>query len=93
MTFKNILLTYLFTLAICSYSVSALSQVSQKSIDRVNEMPDLPRPLKIIDFTTLAKDFDRKIYDFNAKGKFWPMIWIDSSKEISRKTWRVFTQQ
>ncbi len=80
MTFKNILLTYLFILTVCSYSVPALSQVSQKPIDRVNQMPDLPRPLKIIDFTTLAKDFDRKIYDFNAKGKFWPMIWIDSSK-------------
>ena len=78
MTFNKIFFTCL--LALIVVSSTAWAQVQQKPIDRVNQMPDIPRPFKIIDFTALAKDFDRKIYDFNARGKYWPMIWIDSSK-------------
>ena len=78
MTFNKILSTCLLVLIVSSST--AWAQVQQKAIDRVNQMPDIPRPFKIIDFTALAKDFDQKIYDFNATGKYWPMIWIDSSK-------------
>jgi len=61
-------------------AITALAQVKQQRIPRVDQMPDLPGPLKIIDYKKLALQFDHTVYDFNAKGKFWPMIWIDSSK-------------
>jgi len=67
----------IFFLGVISFSASA--QSSQKSIPRVDKMAAVPKPLRIIDYKSLALDFDKKIYDFNAKGKFWPMIWIDSS--------------
>ena len=57
----------------------ACAQVQQKNISRVDQMPYLPKPLQIIDYKNLALNFDRTVYDFNAKGKFWPLIWIDSS--------------
>lgn len=62
-------------------SLTAAAQVTQQKIPRVAQMPDLPQPLKIIDYKKLALDFDKTVYDFNAKGKFWPMVWMDDSKK------------
>ncbi|WP_159799185.1 hypothetical protein [Flavobacterium sp. MK4S-17] len=61
--------------------IAAFAQVGQKPIPRVNEMADMPKPFKIIDYNKLAKDFDATVYDFNAKGPFWPMVWIDKSQK------------
>ncbi|CAN5753535.1 hypothetical protein BH11BAC3_BH11BAC3_17920 [soil metagenome] len=72
-TFTSLFLTCL--------AVTALAQVKQQQIPRVTQMPDLPQPLLIIDYKKLALRFDSTVYDFNAKGKFWPMVWIDSSKK------------
>ena len=55
--------------------------VTQQHIFRVDKMADLPQPLQIIDYRQLALKFDSTVYDFNAKGKFWPLVWIDSSKK------------
>ena len=55
--------------------------ITQQNISRVDKMADVPQPLEIIDYQQLAIKFDSTIYDFNAKGKFWPMVWIDSSKK------------
>ncbi|MEO6232090.1 MAG: hypothetical protein ABJB11_12585 [Ferruginibacter sp.] len=63
------------------FAAVASAQVKQQKIPRVEQMPDLPQPLQIIDYKKLALRFDSTVYDFNAKGKFWPMVWIDSSKK------------
>ena len=55
--------------------------VKQQDIERVNQMADLPQPLKIIDYQKLAREFDSTVYDFNAQGKFWPLVWKDSSEK------------
>lgn len=60
-------------------SFSGYCQVKQQVIARVNQMPDVPQPFEIIDYTKLALDFDKTVYDFNAKGEFWPLVWIDKS--------------
>ncbi len=54
--------------------------VSQKNIKRVDSMPNLPKPFKIIDFNQLAKDYDAKVYDFNQTEKYWPLVWKDNSR-------------
>ncbi len=56
-------------------------QVHQQNIPHVDKMPNLPQPLEIIDYQKLALKFDSTVYDFNAKGKFWPMVWMDSSNK------------
>lgn len=58
---------------------SAGAQVQQRKIPRVDGMADMPKPFEIIDYNKMAKDFDATVFDFNAKGKFWPMVWIDKS--------------
>jgi hypothetical protein len=55
------------------------AQVKQKTIPKVNEMARLPAPLKIIDWKQMAMNFDRTVYDFKAKGQYWPLIWMDST--------------
>ncbi|MEP7142512.1 MAG: hypothetical protein ABI707_06565 [Ferruginibacter sp.] len=70
-TFACLLFTH------CEMTVDA--QVKQQKIPRVDQMPYLPKPLQIIDYKKLALRFDSTVYDFNAKGKFWPLVWIDSS--------------
>ena len=57
------------------------AQVKQQSISRVDLMADVPKPFGIIDYNKLAKDFDATVYDFNAKGEFWPLVWIDKSQK------------
>ena len=63
------------------FGINGIAQVQQQKIARVNQMPNLPQPLEIIDYKKLAVSFDSTVYDFNAKGKFWPMVWIDSTKK------------
>lgn len=53
----------------------------QVNISRVTEMADIPKPMQIIDYNALAKRFDSTVYDFKATGKYWPLVWIDSSKK------------
>jgi len=76
--FFKITLTCL-TLIFCS--LISVAQVKQQKISRVEQMPALPQPLQIIDYKELSIKFDETVYDFNAKGKFWPLVWVDSSKK------------
>lgn len=64
-----------------SVSLSVLAQVKQQSIPRVDQMADVPKPFGIIDYNKLAKDFDATVFDFDAKGKLWPLVWIDKSQK------------
>lgn len=59
----------------------AHAQVKQLKLSRVEEMANLPQPLKIIDWKLMAQNFDKTVYDFNAKGEYWPMIWMDSTRK------------
>jgi len=70
-----------YFLLIMLISSSVYGQVKQLAIPRVDKMADLPKPLKIIDWRNMALDFDKTIYDFEAKGKYWPMVWIDSTRK------------
>ncbi len=63
------------------FGINGIAQVQQQKIARVDQMPNLPQPMEIIDYKKLAVSFDSTVYDFNAKGKFWPMVWIDSTKK------------
>lgn len=85
---KNTVLTFLFLLI---YSLSP-AQVVQKSIPRVDKMADLPQPLRIIDWRSMALQFDKTVYDFNAKGRYWPLVWIDSTgKNFKQPTLGLYT--
>ncbi|MGV3459776.1 MAG: hypothetical protein ACO1N9_04905 [Flavobacterium sp.] len=62
-------------------SLPACAQVKQQPIERVNQMPEIPKPFGIIDYNQLAKDFDATVYNFNTTGKNWPLVWVDKSRK------------
>jgi hypothetical protein len=77
---KNLIIAFIcFFFASCK-SPEAIP-VPQQSLQRVNEMPDLPEPFQIINYKKLALQFDSTVFDFNATGEYWPLVWIDSSKK------------
>jgi len=62
----------------CSFSQA---QIKQLKLSRVEEMANLPQPLQIIDWKLMAQNFDKTIYDFKARGEYWPMVWMDSTNK------------
>ena len=62
-------------------NITLTAQIKQQKIARVEQMPNLPQPFQIIDYKELAINFDKTVFDFNAKGKYWPMVWMDTSKK------------
>ncbi|UAY53606.1 glycoside hydrolase family protein [Ferruginibacter albus] len=73
--------SYFLFIAAILFTNTLLAQVAQQELATVNKMPDLPKPFKIIDYKKLALDFDKTVFDFNAKEKFYPLVWIDSSNK------------
>jgi hypothetical protein len=74
---KRILYTIVFSTA----SISLHAQTRQRALSRVDQMAPLPAPLQIIDYKALAHKFDKTVYDFNAKGRYWPLVWMDSTRK------------
>ena len=68
------------------------AQVQQKNLQRIDAMAEWPKPFGIIDYKQLAKNFDKKVYDFSAHGDYWPLIWVDSSnKNFNQATVGLYT--
>jgi len=66
--------------------------VIQYQLDRVEAMPNLPKPFKILDFKDLAIRFDSLVYDETQTGKYWPLIWYDNSrKNFDQETFGIYT--
>ncbi|WP_445736120.1 hypothetical protein [Mariniflexile sp.] len=66
--------------------------VDQLHLSRIDSMPNLPKPFKIIDFNQMAKDYDSLVYDPNQTGKYWPLIWKDNSrKNFDQETYGIYT--
>lgn len=69
-----------------------VNPVIQKHIMRVDSMPNLPKPFKILDFNQLAKDYDAKVYDPSQTGEYWPLVWKDNSrKNFDQETYGIYT--
>ncbi len=84
-----------FLLISCNKTISKFelaNPVKQNSIRRVEGMPNLPKPFKIIDFNQLAKDYDAKVYNPNQTGEYWPLVWKDNSrKNFDQETYGIYT--
>jgi len=70
-----------FALSLALSYVEVQAQIKQLKLSRVEEMADVPQPLQIIDWKLMAQNFDKTIYDFKAKGDYWPMVWMDSTNK------------
>lgn len=86
----------LFTLILSAGIYSCIPQtglsVAQTSIPRIDQMPGVPQPLKIIDWKQKTKQFDSLVYNFNSSASYGPLIWHDSSRRnINQVTYGLYT--
>lgn len=66
--------------------------ITQIAIPRVEEMPNKPMPYMMKDWKMTALDFDKYAYDFNEKGPFLPLIWMDTMKRnFPENTYGLYT--
>lgn len=66
--------------------------VGQKDIPRVELMPNMPQPYKIIDWKQKAIDYDNYVFDFNSTLPAGSMIWLDDSqRNIPQQTFGLYT--
>lgn len=64
--------------AVSTFEPTALP-VTQVAVPHVEKMPNQPKPYLLRDWKKTALDFDRYVYDFNAKGPLLPLIWMDDA--------------
>lgn len=76
---KQLILCSLSLLLLVACKESPKKAMPQQNLARVDSMPNLPQPLEIIDYHQLALQFDSTVYDPNATGEYWPLVWLDSS--------------
>ena len=90
MTYKILALALLAGLFSCSTQLG--EPVVQTSLPRIELMPDLPQPLKIIDWKKKTLQFDSLAYNFNPNDAYEPLIWLDSSsRNIDQVTYGLYT--
>ena len=71
------------SLEFISGGVSGKSRIryrGQKSIEAVDYMPYIPQPFHIIDWKLRAIQYDRFVFNFNLKGQYFPLIWLDNTR-------------
>jgi len=75
------MLAVLATLALAAAQAPAAPQgVPQAKLQRIELMPDLPRPYAMRDWKKVARDYDALVFDFDAKGQYLPLVWWDDTK-------------
>jgi hypothetical protein len=66
--------------------------VAQTTIARVELMPNLPQPYKIIDWKQKAIDYDDYVFDFNPTIPAGSMIWLDNCRRnVDQETFGLYT--
>ena len=87
-----ILILFAAMLAMVSCRQDTGVPVSQLSIARVDQMPAMPEPFKIIDWRQKALDFDSLAFDFDNPAPYGPLIWLDSARRnFDQVTFGLFT--
>ena len=88
----KIFISLLIILLISCQDISFGDRVEQTSIPRVELMPNIPQPYKIIDWKQKSYDYDNYVFDFDADLPAGPMIWLDySERNISQTTFGLYT--
>lgn len=68
------------TLLTALHSCKIGEPVAQTSLPRIDQMPELPQPLKIIDWKKKAIQFDSLVFNLNNQASYGSLIWLDSSR-------------
>ncbi len=64
---------FILILQLCILTVLTFAQPGQLSISRIDQMPNLPAPLQIRDWKTVAHDYDSFVFNMNKTGTYLPL--------------------
>lgn len=66
--------------------------VVQEAVERIELMPTMPSPYKILDWKEKAICFDSYVFDFDTRVGDIPLIWLDSAKRnLPQTTFGLYT--
>jgi len=66
--------------------------VTQVSIPRIEQMPALPQPLKIIDWKKKTMEYDSLVFNSDNTASYGSLLWLDSSRRnIDQVTYGIYT--
>lgn len=92
---------YLLYFLLCSILISCTSKkeqfgkpIEQKSISRVDSMPNMPTSYEMLNWAEKARNFDKFTFDWNrnTKGLAGPLIWLDDTRRnIDQTTFGLYT--
>lgn len=54
-------------------------QSQQITIDRIEQMPDLPQPYHMRNWKQVTAGYDSLVFDLNATGQYLPLVWTDGN--------------
>jgi len=90
LTFKILALAILAGFFSCKTDTGV--PVVQTSIARIEQMPDMPQPFKIINWEKKALQFDSLVFNFSNTTPGGPLIWLDSARRnIDQVTYGLYT--
>lgn len=76
----------------CTTGLQSPQFIVQKTIKRITMMSALPQPYNMLNWGEMALTYDSLVYDFNASGEYWPLIWLDDSrKNLDQTTFGIYT--
>ena len=67
------MIRFLLVLLLSAFTLQLFPQQGQLSISRIDQMPDLPVPLQIRDWNTVAHDYDSYVFNLNKTGQYLPL--------------------
>jgi hypothetical protein len=66
--------------AVC---LGAVEETSQRTIPRVERMPNLPQPFAMRDWRQVTRDYIDLVFDFEQRGEHLPLVgWLDESRTM-----------
>lgn len=83
------ILTAALLVSSCSFNGK---DVRQSSLQKVSEMPAIPAPYKLIDWSDKARNFDKIVFDHQPGDQGDSFIWLDSSgRNFPQTTFGIYT--
>lgn len=89
---KIFFLELFLSLLLLAYGCAGETSGDQVLISRVETMPRLPEPYKMLDWKEVAMNYDKYVFDHNLNGDHLPFIWLDeSSRNFPQTTFGLYT--
>ncbi len=77
------MIRYLLALQFCIFTILSFAQQGQLSISRIDQMPDLPNPLMIRDWKTVAHDYDSYVFNQTKTGQYLPLSRLGTTGQFN----------